>query len=132
MGPVTKFQDNPPESRTLARQDELPLLPIPPLEDTLKRYLRALEGLQDRREHEATKRAVEEFLHGDGPRVQEKLREYAKDKARCVLSTLSSPHCSRTRSRPGASCSSAGISYIEEFWCVDLIQSSLRSPRSRV
>ena len=84
MGPVTKFQDNPPESRTLARQGELPLLPIPPLEDTLKRYLRALEGLQDRREHEATKRAVEEFLHGDGPRVQEKLREYAKDKARCV------------------------------------------------
>lgn len=82
--PVTKFNANPPESRTFARQGDLPQLPIPPLEETLKRYLRALEGLQDRREHEETKRAVEEFLHNDGPRAQEKLREYAKDKARCA------------------------------------------------
>ncbi|KAH9912469.1 acyltransferase ChoActase/COT/CPT [Epithele typhae] len=67
---------------------ELPKLPIPSLEETCRRYLRALEGLQDKREHEDTKRAVEEFLHNEGPRIQEKLKEYAKDKA----------------------------SYIEEFW----------------
>ncbi|KAH9859123.1 acyltransferase ChoActase/COT/CPT [Lenzites betulinus] len=86
--PVTRFEDNPPESRTFARQNELPNLPIPPLEDSLNRYLTALEGLQDPREHAETRRAVEEFLHNDGPRIQQKLREYAKDKA----------------------------SYIEEFW----------------
>ncbi|KAJ8489499.1 hypothetical protein ONZ51_g2896 [Trametes cubensis] len=86
--PVTKFEDNPPESRTFSRQNELPKLPIPPLEDTCRRYLTALEGLQDPREHAETRRAVEDFLHNDGPRVQEKLREYAMDKA----------------------------SYIEEFW----------------
>lgn len=63
-------------------QTDLPRLPIPPLEDSLRRYLRALEGLQDSREHEATKRAVEEFLHGEGPRLQDKLVAYAKDKAR--------------------------------------------------
>ena len=85
--PVTKFQEHPKENRTFARQDELPHLPIPPLEDTLSKYLRALEGLQDRKEHETTKRAVEEFLHHDGPRVQELLKNYAKDKARCVPST---------------------------------------------
>ena len=83
--PVTKFQDDPPESRTFARQGDLPKLPIPPLEETCKRYLRALEGLQDRKEHEETKRVVEEFLNHDGPRAQERLNEYAKDKARCVL-----------------------------------------------
>ncbi|TBU24489.1 acyltransferase ChoActase/COT/CPT [Dichomitus squalens] len=86
--PVTKFEANPPESRTFARQEELPKLPIPPLEDTCKRYLRALEGLQDPKEHEETKRAVEEFLKHDGPRAQERLKQYARDKA----------------------------SYIEEFW----------------
>lgn len=86
--PVTRFEANPPESRTFARQDELPKLPIPPLEETCRRYLRALEGLQDPREHEETKRAVEEFLHNDGPRIQDKLRDYAKAKARCVLRVL--------------------------------------------
>jgi carnitine O-acetyltransferase len=32
--------------KTMANQDTLPHLPIPPLEDTMKRYLKALEGLQ--------------------------------------------------------------------------------------
>lgn len=66
-------------------QKELPRLPIPPLEDSLRRYLRALEGLQNAREHAATKRAVEDFLHGEGPLLHNKLVEYAKDKARCVM-----------------------------------------------
>jgi len=67
------------------KQPGLPRLPIPPLEDTLQRYVRALEGLQDAREHEATKRAVDDFLKGEGPRIQEKLIAYASDKARYVL-----------------------------------------------
>ena len=82
--PVTKFDAHPAEKRTFARQDELPKLPIPPLEETCRRYLAALEGLQDPAEHEVTKRAVEDFLQNDGPRVQERLIEYAKDKARCA------------------------------------------------
>ncbi|PCH35943.1 acyltransferase ChoActase/COT/CPT [Wolfiporia cocos MD-104 SS10] len=75
-------------SRTFARQNELPRLPIPPLEDTCRRYLAALEGLQDAKEHERTRRAVEDFLQNDGPMWQERLEKYAEDKA----------------------------SYIEEFW----------------
>lgn len=31
---------------TLKYQSDLPKLPIPPLEDTMKRYVKALEGLQ--------------------------------------------------------------------------------------
>ncbi|KAI0784638.1 acyltransferase ChoActase/COT/CPT [Abortiporus biennis] len=78
--PVTRFESNPPKSRTFARQDELPKLPIPPLEETLQRYLRALEGLQDPKDHEETKQAVEEFLQGEGPRVQERLKAWAANK----------------------------------------------------
>jgi len=77
----------PPRSVTWAHQSQLPKLPIPPLEDTCRRYLTALKGLQDEQEHEKTKRAVEAFLHGDGPRAQEMLNEYAKNKDRCVVST---------------------------------------------
>ena len=80
--PVTKFAAHPAENRTFARQDELPKLPIPPLEETCQRYLRALEGLQDHRDHEETRRAVDEFLKGEGPRIQERLKIWAENKAR--------------------------------------------------
>ncbi|KAI9445883.1 acyltransferase ChoActase/COT/CPT [Lactarius indigo] len=67
-------------SRTWAHQSQLPILPIPPLEDTCRRYLTALKALQDGRDHENTKRAVQAFLNGDGPRIQQSLIEYAKKK----------------------------------------------------
>ncbi|KZT65330.1 acyltransferase ChoActase/COT/CPT [Daedalea quercina L-15889] len=86
--PLTKFETDKPQSRTFARQHELPRLPIPSLEDTCRRYLTALEGLQDQKEHAKTKVAVEDFLRNDGPKWQERLAKYAEDKA----------------------------SYIEEFW----------------
>ena len=82
--PVTKFDPNPKANRTLAFQDELPKLPIPPMEDTCRRYLTALEALQDEKEHETTKKAVQEFLEGDGPKIQKRLQEWAKTKARYV------------------------------------------------
>jgi hypothetical protein len=37
-----------PPGKTFAGQSQLPKLPIPPLEETMGRYLRALEGLQVR------------------------------------------------------------------------------------
>lgn len=60
----------------------IPTLPIPPLEDTCRRYVRALEGLQEPDEHARTKKAVEEFLNGDGPRIQARLKSWAANKAR--------------------------------------------------
>ena len=84
MPSLTKFESNPPKARTFARQHELPKLPVPPLEDTLKRYLRALEGLQDEYEHEETKIAVHAFLHEEGPDLQERLKVWAQGKARQV------------------------------------------------
>jgi carnitine O-acetyltransferase len=101
-----------PVGKTWSLQHKLPKLPIPKLEDSCKRYLRALEGLQvgsspiflvaatvhptfrplaqDPEEHENTKRVVQEFLtSGEGHKWQAKLEEYDKKVD----------------------------SYIEEFWC---------------
>jgi carnitine O-acetyltransferase len=85
MYPVTHFNPSPPTDRTLAYQDKLPKLPIPPLEDTCRRYLKALEALQDEKEHAKTKEAVKEFLETDGPKIQERLKEWASKKDRCDL-----------------------------------------------
>ncbi|KDQ07845.1 hypothetical protein BOTBODRAFT_59697 [Botryobasidium botryosum FD-172 SS1] len=48
---------------------------MPSLEDTCKRYLLALKGLQDHSEHARTKKAIQGFLNGDGQRIQEKLKQ---------------------------------------------------------
>ncbi|WVO15695.1 hypothetical protein L204_103356 [Cryptococcus depauperatus] len=77
-----------PNSNSLS-QVQLPKLPIPPLKDTCERYLKALEGLQEPKEHSKTIEVVREFVEdGEGEKWQQKLIEYSQDKA----------------------------SYIEEFW----------------
>jgi carnitine O-acetyltransferase len=96
---------------TWAHQDQLPKLPIPPLGDTCRRYLAALKGLQDEREHENTKRGVATFLNGDGPRAQEMLIDYAKNKDRCVI--CYTVHHARCLLLILIRCCH---SYIEEFW----------------
>lgn len=73
---------------TFAQQDKLPKLPIPDLEKTCERYLTALKPLQSGREHADTRFAVQEFLHREGPELNEKLKKYAE----------------------------ARTSYIEQFW----------------
>lgn len=72
-------------------QASLPKLPVPNLEDTCRRYLSALKELQDADEHADTKRAVDEFLHGDGPRIQQKLQAWAETQARSVLGFVTNP-----------------------------------------
>jgi len=70
------------DTKTFEASKKLPTLPIPSLEDTCRRYLRALEGLQEPDEHARTKQAVGDFLKGDGPRIQERLKNWAATKAR--------------------------------------------------
>ena len=65
---------------TFAAQDSLAKLPIPELESSLKKYLAALRPLQSPKEHAETQQACEEFLKGEGPALQEKLKKYANGK----------------------------------------------------
>jgi len=66
---------------TFAAQDNLPKLPIPELDATLKKYLASLDPLQTAREHADSERAADEFLRTDGPGLQEKLKQYATGKS---------------------------------------------------
>ncbi|KAK0539794.1 carnitine O-acetyltransferase yat1 [Tilletia horrida] len=64
--------------KTFKDQDKLPKLPIPDLNDTCRRYLASLEHLQQPEEHAATKKAVDDFLANQGPKLNAQLEEYAK------------------------------------------------------
>lgn len=63
---------------TFQHQKELKKLPIPPLEDTLQRYMDVLEPLQTKDEHSKTIKACSEFIKGAGPILQEQLVQYSK------------------------------------------------------
>ncbi|QPH10369.1 hypothetical protein C2857_001653 [Epichloe festucae Fl1] len=65
---------------TFASQDKLPKLPIPDLASTCDKYLQALRPLQTPSERAETEHAVRDFLEGDGPDLQEKLKRYARGK----------------------------------------------------
>jgi carnitine O-acetyltransferase len=65
---------------TFAAQDSLAKLPIPELENTLKKYQDVLKPLQTRREHEDTIAAAQEFLKGEGQELQARLKKYATGK----------------------------------------------------
>lgn len=79
---------------TYDNQACLPRLPIPELSDTISRFQARLEALQTPREREVTKQVCEDFLAGDGLKLQEALRKYEEE---------------------GFSKRQIG-SYIEEFW----------------
>lgn len=80
--PIPTFRTTtPPPGCTFANQHTLPKLPVPSLDDTCKRYLTALRGLQDDKEHAATQHAVRTFLDGEGPALQGRLNEWAQEKA---------------------------------------------------
>ncbi|OZJ03582.1 hypothetical protein BZG36_03048 [Bifiguratus adelaidae] len=85
---LSPVSDDPEGGLTFKYQDSLPRLPIPPLADTIQRYLAAVAPFQDADEHAETEAAAIEFLANEGPELQEKLTEYADTKS----------------------------SYIEEFW----------------
>ena len=63
---------------TFQHQKELPKLPIPPLEDSIRRYLDVLEPLQTKAEHEKSIAACEKFIKTTGPILQEQLVQYSK------------------------------------------------------
>ncbi len=83
-------------SVTFGGQTELPPLPIPPLDDTMQRFLRSIEALQaeDQVARMESKHIVMDFLDTDGPMLQKLLVDY---------------------DRVGRETGEIG-SYVEEFW----------------
>jgi carnitine O-acetyltransferase len=82
------------ESGTFFAQGDLPRLPIPTLNETLDKLPKVLYALQDAQQREETKRIIQDFRTGDGPKLQELLNQYeAQGRADGTLG-----------------------SYVEEFW----------------
>ncbi len=57
-------------SRTFRHQSSLPRLPIPSLDETLANFPKVISALETMEEQEETKKIVEEFRNGDGPKLQ--------------------------------------------------------------
>ena len=67
-----------PPIKTFALQEKLPKLPIPRLEETIKRYLKSIEPLTTPQEYEQVAAKGESFLRIEGPELQSRLESYAK------------------------------------------------------
>ena len=63
----------------LELKDKLPRLPVPPLQETAKKYLNYLQPLLTPEELRHTAGLVEEFVQGDGPNLQEELIRLDKE-----------------------------------------------------
>jgi carnitine O-acetyltransferase len=78
-GTPTRSSDSPlPMAGALSdHQAAIPRLPVPPLEETCKLYLRSLEGLVNAEEYDKTEAKVEDFLKsGIGAHLQKLLQEH--------------------------------------------------------
>jgi len=69
----------PAKGRTFSVQYNLPKLPVPPLEQTLNRYLETLQPILTDDQMQNTKQIVESFKVKEGPKLQQLLEEKAKD-----------------------------------------------------
>ena len=77
---VTTYHPQGPKGNMLKYQSSLPKLPVPPLHQSLEKYLRAIRPLVSDEEFEKTSKAVQEFgsKHGIGIKLQKALEERAK------------------------------------------------------
>ncbi|XP_008059501.1 peroxisomal carnitine O-octanoyltransferase [Carlito syrichta] len=68
------------EERTFQYQDSLPSLPVPSLEESLKKYLESVKPFANEEEYKKTEAIVQKFQNGIGEKLQQKLLERAKGK----------------------------------------------------
>lgn len=68
------------EERTFQYQDSLPSLPVPSLEESLKKYLESVKPFANEEEYKKTEEIVQKFQNGLGEKLQQKLLERAKGK----------------------------------------------------
>ncbi|NXA67778.1 OCTC octanoyltransferase, partial [Mohoua ochrocephala] len=66
------------EERTFQYQDSLPSLPVPPLDESLSKYLDAVKPFLNEEEYQRTEDIVKNFENGIGKELHQKLLERAK------------------------------------------------------
>lgn len=75
---ITPLQRNLCSTKT--NPDNLPSLPVPPLKDTLNRYIKSVEPLLTKEELAQTKSIVQRFENDDGLKLHDLLEKRAKSK----------------------------------------------------
>ena len=75
---ITTYHPQGPKGDMLKYQSSLPKLPVPPLHQSLQKYLKAVRPLLNEEEFEKTSKAVQEFRRKDGIKLQKALEERAK------------------------------------------------------
>ncbi|KAJ8024587.1 Peroxisomal carnitine O-octanoyltransferase [Holothuria leucospilota] len=73
------LQQSIPGERTFQYEDSLPSLPLPPLQQTLHKYLESVKPFTTSEEFSETEQIVREFEQGVGKELHEKLEEKAKN-----------------------------------------------------
>ena len=105
---------------TFGLQGTLPRLPIPTLEETMKKFPMIVSALETEEEQKETAEAVLRFLAGDGPELQRLLMEYDQegseessryvcDQANRGSGSVEVPHRGEDNRVPVGS-------YVEHFW----------------
>ncbi|XP_070177314.1 carnitine O-acetyltransferase-like isoform X2 [Littorina saxatilis] len=69
-----------PRGRMFSVQYQLPRLPVPPLQQTMDKYLRSVRPLVTEEEFANTQQIVKEFLKSPGPELQRILEKRAEEK----------------------------------------------------
>lgn len=62
--------------QTFSIQSTLPRLPIPRLEDTIKKYVKSLKPIANEKELRNTRQLTDDFVSSLGPRLQDRLVKY--------------------------------------------------------
>mmetsp|Transcript_26061 Transcript_26061/g.38534 ORF Transcript_26061/g.38534 Transcript_26061/m.38534 type:complete len:740 (-) Transcript_26061:64-2283(-) len=75
---TTKETNSTATSSTYTYQSRLPRLPVPPLDDTLKKFLDTVQPLLSSTQFAETKEIVKDFKKKDGAKLQKMLKEYDK------------------------------------------------------
>ncbi|XP_065916864.1 carnitine O-acetyltransferase-like isoform X2 [Dysidea avara] len=77
---IVSYNPQGPKGDMLKHQSSLPKLPVPPLQQSLHKYLKAMQPLVNNDEYQKTLLAVKEFgkPNGVGEKLQRKLEERAK------------------------------------------------------
>ena len=77
---IISYHPQGPKGDMLKNQSSLPRLPVPPLQQSLDKYLRAIRPIVNDIEYKKTNKIVKEFgrKDGEGEKLQKALEERAK------------------------------------------------------
>ncbi|XP_064022938.1 peroxisomal carnitine O-octanoyltransferase isoform X2 [Pogoniulus pusillus] len=105
------------EETTFQYQDSLPSLPVPPLDESLSKYLEAVKPFLNDEEYQRTQETVERFGNGIGKELHQKLLERAKTRRNWLEEWWLNVAYLDLRLATQIHCNIGGPgTYIEHFW----------------